>query len=751
MTSLLDLKDTEPVKNLQQMIQQFKVNYGLFLDGRSIKPSKQAVFTENGKLNMNLYEGQPLVYFSINDRNSCVNLLKCDFDDNDVKLNESLRPSDICINFPVAEITYTADLSESFSNFTDDDKVTLYQTYGHLFSKKIVIGGKLFIYDLNSAKPEQIDMFKFFLNWTYDSVKYKRETPFNNLSANFFPKMVTSDGEDLNTREKLVNWMKNLYQDRMADIISYNSLVPISQLKFGATSSIDEKLPGITNYKMKLSLNNWVGDSIYTNLTRWVKEFHLFYGLIIDQNSKSEISREIAIDLINFPVIDSSNEFYLEIVKPTTTLEEILINNNIFSTTKDNENISSFPFIKVSDYPNSKDYVLHFFLKCKQYNILLSRDNIKPSEKFKKAIEKALESMKPLICLQNVFNEYGHFFPLNIILGKSLKNTIENSSSLSKKIDLVAPIFESIKSHLKDFNISCLLTQKGNVIEKNDLSDWIQNAKDLEIIEYNNIISLYDILEIEQKKRIDVVLNKQNNYKIIMTGNVDLKDIKIKDIERIKINIEPPLKSENYEVFGSIISKDNLRSDDFLVTFGSYEINEFTATIKALRNATNDMKGCSIMWIIIGDPSKLLVFSPKYRDIKVDYFKESLTLRRYSSTYSIKTIHQLSQGYDISINYSKPINIKLAGWSNNCVYLNISNLSMNFNYDDNIEIAICILQSDHENSKIDISEGIYSGYILTAESKFSEGMIIFVYKYKSFQFLKKRFFFYRIDDKNQCT
>ena len=61
MMSSLDL---EPVKNLsskQQIIEQFKLNHGLFLDGYSIKPSKQAVLFEDGELNISLYKGQPLV------------------------------------------------------------------------------------------------------------------------------------------------------------------------------------------------------------------------------------------------------------------------------------------------------------------------------------------------------------------------------------------------------------------------------------------------------------------------------------------------------------------------------------------------------------------------------------------------------------------------------------------------------------------------------------------------------------------
>ncbi len=97
----------------QQIIRQYKLNHGLFLDGYSIKPSKQAVLFEDGELDISLYKGQPIVYTFINDRSSHTNLLAFNPDNN---INQALQPSDICISFPVAEITYNADLLESFSN-----------------------------------------------------------------------------------------------------------------------------------------------------------------------------------------------------------------------------------------------------------------------------------------------------------------------------------------------------------------------------------------------------------------------------------------------------------------------------------------------------------------------------------------------------------------------------------------------------------------------------------------------------------
>ncbi|POG78559.1 hypothetical protein GLOIN_2v1535390, partial [Rhizophagus irregularis DAOM 181602=DAOM 197198] len=69
-------------------------------------------------------------------------------------------------------------------------------------------------------------------------------------------------------------------------------------------------------------------------------------------------------------------------------------------------------------------------------------------------------------------------------------------------------------------------------------------------------------LEIEQQKKIDVILNRKGNLKIIMTGIDELKDLNINNTEHYKrINIEPSLEDEDYEVFGSVISKYNLKSE----------------------------------------------------------------------------------------------------------------------------------------------------------------------------------------------
>ncbi|CAB4388336.1 unnamed protein product [Rhizophagus irregularis] len=334
--------------------------------------------------------------------------------------------------------------------------------------------------------------------------------------------------------------------------------------------------------------------------------------------------------------------------------------------------------------------------------------------------------MKPLMCLQNVFDEYEHFFPLNVVLGKSLKNISPNSSM---------SYTETLNLHSDSLSI---LTN-GNMDDS------------LETIEFDDIISSFDILEVEQKRKIEVILNRQNDLKIIMTGIEELKDLDVNNTEHYKrINIKPSLEDENYKVFGSVISRNNLRLRDILISFELYDFNGFYAMIRTLNNTDIDIRECFILWMIIGNPSKLSVFSPRNRELQVYCFKGLITLQHNNSCYPIKTPCQLSEGYTISINiYRSTTNYKsvinVIGWSQNYIYFQIVESNYNssnfessnglnviskshdqYNCDTyflvNIEVNICILSSHYENLNIDNRElKKYSlnsiGHILTKNTE----------------------------------
>ncbi|CAI2193782.1 812_t:CDS:1, partial [Funneliformis geosporum] len=51
---------------------------------------------------------------------------------------------------------------------------------------------------------------------------------------------------------------------------------------------------------------------------------------------------------------------------------------------------------------------------------------------------------------------------------------------------------------------------EGNIIEKNELFDLIQDLNDLEIIELNDFIPLYKILDEQQQRKIDIILDSND-------------------------------------------------------------------------------------------------------------------------------------------------------------------------------------------------------------------------------------------------
>ncbi|GBC01725.1 hypothetical protein RclHR1_04300007 [Rhizophagus clarus] len=689
-------------KNLQKS-QRSKLNHSLLLNGRNIQLSNQVIYMQDNELNISLYNGQPTIYININDPI----LFKNSFmDNNNPNNNNTIQPFDACINFPIARVTYKDSLLESLSNCKKIRKL-----HNHFLARKITIGGKLFIKNLDLATSAQIDVLKFYLFCTYTSAKYSVEIPFNNtFSLNLLPKIITIDGEELNSHEKLVKWMNNLYQEEEKNItiISYDDLIPVSRLKKRIISSVDdipsEMLLGIANFKEKLSLEEWVGDVVNYNLASLAGDFQLFHGLTFDKNYEMETSKRIAIDFLKFPTVNQSEKSSLQIIKPSSQLEVILTSNSIYSI----KNLNTIPFIK-SNVKSYEGYT-HVLVKCEQYEILLNKDNTRPTKEFEISIDKALNSMKPLKALQDIFNEHGQIFPQKIILGKSLKTILPISSS-SDIIDIRA---ESFEPHLDKLNISYFLTSEGKIIEKSDLSNWIQNPNDLEIIEFDEIIPLYKILKEEQQSKIENIL--KNNVKILMTGITDLKDLdNNRDEHHKRINIGLSLEDENYEVFGSIISKNDSELEGIYVNFGSYDFNGFFAIIKKLEETSIVIKECYILWMIVQKPSELLVYSPSNREFQVECIKESIILRSDKSDYYIETSFPLSQGYTIFVhaycpltNYEPDNIIKLVKWSHNYIIFQITKSTYNESNDDieeneaiNLNLNICVLCSDHKSLKID--------------------------------------------------
>ncbi|GES83566.1 kinase-like domain-containing protein [Rhizophagus clarus] len=116
-------------------------------DARIDMPLLIFIKSNINNIKVSLYDGRPLVYTNIN------------------------KSTDICINVPIAEITYEVDLSKTFSEYTTNTS--------EFFARKLLIGVRLIIKNTNLVITTQIEMLKFYL--LYSLNKCFIELQFKNL------------------------------------------------------------------------------------------------------------------------------------------------------------------------------------------------------------------------------------------------------------------------------------------------------------------------------------------------------------------------------------------------------------------------------------------------------------------------------------------------------------------------------------------------------------------------------------------
>ncbi|PKK77651.1 hypothetical protein RhiirC2_731503 [Rhizophagus irregularis] len=119
--------------------------------------------------------------------------------------------------------------------------------------------------------------------------------------------------------------------------------------------------------------------------------------------------------------------------------------------------------------------------------------------------------------------------------------------------------------------------------------------------------------------------------------------------------------------------------------------------------------------MIIGNPSKLSVFSPKNREIQVNYIKETVTLQLDNSNYYKKIPFQGYKGHLFSVHaycsHEPNINVQIIKPISNDSNSNKSIGSNNQkSHRDSltdaveVELRICVISTDYKNLKIDHKE-----------------------------------------------
>ncbi|CAG8691927.1 30276_t:CDS:2, partial [Racocetra persica] len=113
---LVNPKDTNLMSSSedQKLVKEWKLNHVLYLAGNNFKPSNGIILGYDGKLDIVTYSGEPVVYAVVNNRSdkpkSFWDKLRDSYPEfsltKEPPINEIFE-TDICLLFPIAEVSYT--------------------------------------------------------------------------------------------------------------------------------------------------------------------------------------------------------------------------------------------------------------------------------------------------------------------------------------------------------------------------------------------------------------------------------------------------------------------------------------------------------------------------------------------------------------------------------------------------------------------------------------------------------------------
>ncbi|KAF0559883.1 Serine/threonine protein kinase [Gigaspora margarita] len=733
------LKEFDDSSEDQKLVKAWRLNHGLYLAGNNFIPSNRIIFGYNGKLDIVTCSREPLVYTVANDSSDRPKSFWDKLRDSYPEFSSTkespfndICEADVCLLFPIAEITYSGTINKGSKLDLNSEKEAFitdnYAEYGHFFAKKLLAGGKLILRNFADANSVQIEHFKSHLAWALDSHQSQRENPFEDATIFDFP-IIETTNKNLKNPKDLSMWIRRLYEDNMVEIISYEEIIPIFtflekvEYTYNSDTFINRLIPGISNKHQEITLNDWIEDLPLRNLLTLISKFPFRHGMLVDQFGIS-LPNNQALAFTQSPIVSKRNNYYLQLIHPETSMEEILLRNKV------THKLSSIPFIEYNSTTQIDN--VYLFLHYEKIEIFLDQC-VAPLPVFKKAVEDAVRSIHPYRALQEVFNEFGHFLPKSIVLGSQLREILKkqmntSSHALIKKKFVAASQadVDKILECTKVFDINYLLTSNGQVVMMDQIFDWFSeienNDEYLKFIRIDQVTPLYKILSYDLQNKIEIILENRLDSRILLTGvkTFDMDDNSTEAYVRINFDENSVLDSSCYDAIGLVFDNKNIRSEDCAISFGLFDCYGFSAFITVKDSTARNIKGWHIIWMIIGKHSLVGAFSENQRETDIAFHNEFVDLTTcYDDFIYIPLSFVLSKNCIIlfstlySANNPPEQNFKLTRWSKDVLELKITKLNMDQTQLSPFYLNICaVYPREKMTFKVDFGDKLVAHNIL---------------------------------------
>ncbi|CAG8641344.1 21749_t:CDS:2 [Gigaspora margarita] len=588
----------------------------------------------------------------------------------------------IRLHFPTVSVKYKSDVKDQFtqeiinalSNPNDNEKTAglrkTFNEWGNFTVNEVIIGGAITIKNWSKISNENKSRLKTYIQWGIDYARCGKSPVFNDALLSDFPKIETSK-KDMKTIGEFYEWLKDIYNYKYAEIISYENLRPSYKLldddlvkhvfQVLAIQPPDRpfrKIPQIPTPYDQQTFLEWIKIPMLPLLLYmrdWIDELFLKHGILLKRSHLGRV-KKACLKFSKEPNIKELNNIAVLLMQPPTQQEAYLLNNGIIIKESDELDLKNIPFLDdvlefshpLEDFQNPKkpSRTIYCQIIAKMAKISFDLEKIKPLEQVSEIVNISLESYEPYKNLCELFsNNYGHLVPRTLILGGKLsveftsyddsENTIDTTQTYNyDKFDAseIKQILTGWDDKYKRLHVNTkLFTSDGDIVKRDNIENWWNNLKNnpnkWRIVSYEDWTPLYKILKKTQSKDIKKLLSDQNH--IVFNGEESLKRN-----DQTVITIKFPGSIDNdYQIYGSAVKKSSDGSweniPDIRIRFKHTNKYGCVAVLHKSRETKINHKELRILWFVISNPRGY--YSNKYRNIKIACGKQNI----YSSQTDI--------------------------------------------------------------------------------------------------------------------
>ncbi|CAG8531540.1 5363_t:CDS:2 [Ambispora gerdemannii] len=315
---------------------------------------------------------------------------------------------------------------------------------------------------------------------------------------------------------------------------------------------------------------------------------------------------------------------------------------------------------------NTKTNAIHFEIIKERIFIEVDIRSLKPNAELNSAVQDALSSPTPICELRLVFEKYGHFVPIKLVMGDKLQQNIKTYEKFAEK-DIVTKNYEGFSENeiTSILHSSVVYAVNGDPLDISQIPSWFEKTSNKERVIKRVVVPIIKILDHEQQLKIEDLFTKEN--RVLMKNKTLLMDT---SKSYYRFFFDKPLKSYNYQIFGKLVS---LEGSDIDVKFNLKSESGFSVNWDKKRKIKGSIE---LEWMLIGCPSEIGYYDSKTRDISVKTGFVELKLEPRNEIKNKNGSKSWSKRIDVGISLSQhhaiSIDVEFASASNKMMFFQSS-------------------------------------------------------------------------------